>query len=207
MVTVKICGVRTLEAAQHIEAAGADYAGLLFVPGRKREVSLETAKSIRAELQQTEAVGVFMNSPIDHLRQYASELQLKTVQLHGNESPEYVETLSEEGLNIIRAFSWTGSPEYARYGQYRDNTFAYLFDGPQPGSGQSLDKNTFYAQDLRLALNRPIWLAGGLNPENIEKVLETHALDGVDVASGIETNGEQDPKRISAFINAAKRKQ
>ncbi|MBX2813504.1 MAG: phosphoribosylanthranilate isomerase [Myxococcales bacterium] len=205
MVTVKICGVRTLAGAQAIATTEADYAGLLFVPGKARSINVVQAETLCAHLGNTTPVGVFMDATLETVKTIVRGLQLTIVQLHGKESPEYAKELHKEGIEIIKVFSWSGSAEYAHYGRYRDFVSYYLFDSPQPGTGTQVDVDTFFGRDLRSALDRPIWLAGGLTPENVQKSIETHGLDGVDVASGIEQSGEQNPERIAAFVAAAKK--
>ena len=207
MVTIKICGVRTLDGAKAVADSGAHFAGFLFVPGRRRTIDLGRAIQIRPALgSSVEPVGVFMDAPIDDVRRYVSEIGLRTIQLHGDESTDYVQTLATMGLNIIRAFSLTEKTPPETYLPYRSSVSAFLFDGPAPGSGQGIASGFQINETFRDVLQQPIWLAGGLNPENVGEAIGTHHIDGVDVASGVEIDGEQSPKKIAAFVQALRRR-
>lgn len=197
MVTVKICGVRTLEAARAIEAAGADLAGLNFVPTSRRYLDPTAAEPILRALGGVVPVGVFAGSSAQEVDRIAARLGLEWVQLHGNE-PASVSAELCRRYRVIKAFAIDAAfakeelESHVRWVDY------FLFDAGKPGSGRTFDW-------LRLPeSSRPFLLAGGLTAENVAEAIAKTAPFGVDTASGVETNGEQDPAKIAAFVRAAK---
>lgn len=207
--TVKICGIRDLHGAMAARDAGATFGGLLFVPGRRRSVDVDLARALIPHLGDVEPVGVFLDAPLEDVRRTAEALGLRTVQLHGAEPPRYAEALARDGLRIIRAVSAGdgGAPLEARLSPFVATSLAFLVDGAAPGSGRPA--SAAQVGDDRLGalatrLGRPVWLAGGLTPENVRAALEATGATGADVASGVEVDGEQNPARVRAFVRAAK---
>lgn len=191
IVKVKICGVRTLEAAQVAIEAGADYLGFNFVPSSRRfikpEQALEIINKIKGKLK---IVGVFQNADIKMVNQLVKQLDLNFVQLHGQESPEYIKHIQSKLIKVINSFNETNS--------YTVDYF--LLDRMKQGEGEMVN-----VDEAMLTANKyPIFLAGGLTPENVAGVVKKIQPFGVDVASGVETNGKQDIEKIKAFIISAK---
>lgn len=226
--TVKICGVRNVKGARGVRRAGADYAGLLFVPGRRRALTVPQAQALLSELGSVEPVGVFLDTPWQDVLHTAVELGLRTVQLHDHEPPDDGRRLSERGLRVIRAVAVQDHLHEDLFSPHADYAFAFLLDGLHPGSGQTLPESALQGRArsdrtlvpcpaepgrpgsarlrlaARFACRSPVWLAGGLCPDNVRGALELSGADGVDVASGVEVNGRQDPERIEAFVKAAR---
>lgn len=194
---VKICGVRTVEAARACAASGADLAGLNFVPGVTRRVEPRDAAAVVAALGEVVPVGVFRDQGSVELRRIAALVGLRWVQLHGSESPDECAALRDH-FRVIKAL--TADHDATAYAHAVD---ALLIDGRAPGSGTSWD----YAR-LRRTTDPssavPVFLAGGLDPSNVAAAICAGRPDGVDVASGVETEGRQDPALIHAFVRAAR---
>ena len=249
---VKICGIRTPSAARACVRAGAEFAGLNFVPKAKRSVSPAQAAELIASLKGVEPVGVFRNEKGDRILDIANTLQLSWVQLHGDESVSMCAALRDE-LRIIKAFSAPCDP--SRMADYAEVVDVFLLDGQTPGSGASWDYGQIAGlerskqgkpADRRFGALRhgeeephwglerskqakpsdgrhgalrhgnekphwglercgkPLWLAGGLTAANVGRAIALTLPDGVDVASGVEHNGECDPQLIVAFCKAAR---
>jgi indole-3-glycerol phosphate synthase/phosphoribosylanthranilate isomerase/anthranilate synthase/indole-3-glycerol phosphate synthase/phosphoribosylanthranilate isomerase len=197
---VKICGVRSVEAASAVAKAGADFAGLNFVPSSKRCIDVERARAIIDALGAAEPVGVFMNQPHETIADIAVTLGLRIVQLHGSETPEDCRSLSAH-VRVIKAITVGDAFDPASLAAYRPHVFAFLFDGPSAGSGTS-----FVLERLKgVEIGRPFFVAGGLTPENLDEPVAVLGPDGVDTASGIEVDGAQDEARIHAFVDRARR--
>lgn len=196
---IKICGIRSVEAAKTACEAGADFIGLNFVPDSKRKISIYLAKIILKSIQSDfslQAVGIFRDQPAEYINKLIEELQLTTVQLHGTESPEYCRNIQ---ANIIKAFSLDSdfdpvsvATEMARY-----DTKYYLIDKKAQGIGQPLDLQLV----SELAKIYPFFLAGGLNVQNVKNVITTTFPFGLDVAGGVETEGHEDVIKIKQFID------
>jgi phosphoribosylanthranilate isomerase len=193
---VKICGVRTLEAAEAVAESGADFAGLNFVPASRRAVSVDAAKRILARLGGAIPVGVFADQPIDEITRIARALALPWIQLHGNEAPDMVRELSK-AHRIIKAIAVRPGAEAAA-AAHAPFVDLFLFDGPAPGSGKAIDWARLPRTD------RPFLLAGGLTPANVKGAIEAVRPFGVDVASGVETGGDIARDLVASFVANAR---
>lgn len=197
---VKICGIKTPETARYAADSGADWLGLMFADS-KRRISVETAKEIREQLPPgVKIAGVFVDEPLETVNQIVEEVGLDYVQLHGNESPDYCRQIKAP---VIKAFQIRSEADFAEIETYPCDYF--LLDSPggkyRGGSGETFDwKLIRHAPQLQ----GKVLLAGGLKPENIEEAIREVKPAGVDVSSGVETNGEKDHAKIKAFIDAAK---
>ncbi|WP_215143042.1 phosphoribosylanthranilate isomerase [Exiguobacterium qingdaonense] len=179
---VKICGVKTEEALRAAVEAGADAIGFVFAPS-SRQIDVATAKTLAAHIPQSiRIVGVFLSPSMKDIEQ-AMEVGLTDLQIHHR--TQSMEDLQIFGLPIIDAST-------------EETADVRLMDHPTPGSGQVLDWGEIDRP------KRPFWLAGGLSPDNVRQAIQMIRPDGVDVSSGVETDGQKDIKKIRAFIQRAK---
>ncbi|WP_106495090.1 phosphoribosylanthranilate isomerase [Lentibacillus sp. Marseille-P4043] len=198
---VKICGITTQETADIAVQAGADFIGFVFAPS-KRQITPAKAAELAATLPSTvKKVGVFVNEPSQKVRSIAKQVGLDFIQLHGDETPEYAESL---GTPVIKAFSMKPENFTAM------ETFPcdyYLLDSPK-GANRGGNGTTFDWDLLKEVNLDPdkIILAGGLQPENVQDAIASARPSGVDVSSGVETDGHKDVNKIKQFIINAKRK-
>lgn len=197
---VKVCGIRTVEAAQHAVQFGSDALGFVFAASKRKITALEAKKIIEELPELVWKVGVFVNENAAIIKQISQTAGLTHIQLHGDENPDDYRSI---GLPLIKAVS-VKSPEDLKK---IDNIKAdyILLDSPpaeyRGGNGSSFE------WDLAKAIGnskRNIILAGGLDPGNIRKAIAKVNPMMVDVSSGVETNGEKDLAKIKAFINNAK---
>lgn len=193
MTLVKICGIRTVEAAMTAYEAGADFMGFILVPGSKREISPADARSIiRQTGERSTYVGVFKNQPAEFIKQMIEYIPLNYVQLHGDESPEYRKSID---VPVIKAFTQLDSEQMKRY-----MVEYYLLDRKIQGSGDTPDLK----ESKKIAEMFPVMFAGGLTPDNVQEVIRSVRPKAVDVSGGIETDGKQDIEKIKKFIRNAK---
>ena len=211
---IKICGVKSPDIARAAAQAGARWVGLVFVSGSPRHLSLDHARTIVAALPpEVEPVGLFVDDPVERVRQVAREVGLHTVQLHGHETPEYVASLTP--LAVFKAVSFeAGAAEHLLdpWRQPAPNLQALLLDAPpQPsgavsgGNGHAFDWQALAdLQQTGGLRDLPPWLlAGGLSPENVTGAIQLLHPFGVDVSSGVESaRGVKDPALIRAFCQA-----
>jgi phosphoribosylanthranilate isomerase len=195
---VKICGVRTVEAARACALAGADYAGLNFVPGVAREIPSHLVADVVEALGDVQIVGVFRDQTTTDVLRQAALARLDWVQLHGSETPQMCRNL-RTSFRVIKALT-VGTPP----GAYAGAVDALLIDGRAPGSGTGWDYRRLRALRTGALCDVPILLAGGLAPTNVADAIGAARPDGVDVASGVELHGVQDPNLIHAFVRAAR---
>lgn len=196
---VKICGITTSEAAHIAAQNGATMIGFVFAPSR-RQISIPKAKQIIASLPASvEKVGVFVNESAEHICQIAREVGLTMIQLHGEESASLVASIP---YPVIKALPITEIDTIEEKG-YEPTYF--LIDSPpatfRGGSGVSFDWTEL--QQTTVPMHQSI-VAGGLTPDNVYDAIHLTNCIGVDVSSGVETNGEKDHSKIIAFIKQVK---
>ena len=212
---VKICGITNPEDARAALTAGADLIGLVFVPASRRYVTLARAKTILADPTiGPSAVGLFQDDALENVVETVNELGLETVQLHGHEPLDYLESLAKRlpKCRWIKAIMIRGPEDieaieaYAKPSCFRSRMTAVLLDGPGGGMGTSFDWREVadYLRPRRLHLP-PIFLAGGLTPENVVEAIGILNPDGVDVSSGVEASpGCKEVEKMKIFINLSK---
>ncbi|SEQ15962.1 phosphoribosylanthranilate isomerase [Piscibacillus halophilus] len=201
MTQFKICGIQELEHAEAAVNAGADAIGFVFA-NSKRKVTVDQARHIAKQVpNHIKKIGVFVNSTKQELTEINREVGLDYVQLHGDESPEFCQSLS---LPYIKALRIGSEQDLKRLNHY-DNASYFLLDsatGPyRGGNGTTFDWELL--KEATIDRNRFI-LAGGLNEDNIKQAIERTRPTMVDVSSGVETNGVKDPEKIKRLIQKVK---
>jgi phosphoribosylanthranilate isomerase len=201
-VKVKICGITNVADALATAEAGADMVGLMFYENSPRHVTVQKAKEIAQQLNPfVVKVGVFVNPPEDLVLRAIGECGVTLLQFHGDEPPEFCTQFGVMSMKAFRVRDATSLQALTAY-----NTDAWLLDA------YSADKlggtGATFNWDLAVEaqkLGKPIFLAGGLAPENVAEAVRHVQPFGVDVSSGVESEpGRKDPSRVKAFIAAAK---
>ncbi|MCL2194426.1 MAG: phosphoribosylanthranilate isomerase [Oscillospiraceae bacterium] len=186
---VKICGLTRPEDIAAVNACLPDYIGFVFAPSRRR-VTVEQARQLKQALDpRIQSVGVFVDAGLDDIAPASAFLDL--IQLHGSESDDFVRQVKRlYSLPVIKALpvGSAGAPP----------ADFYLFDGPQPGSGQRFDWS------MLSSYTTPYFLAGGLSAHNIA-LAATCKPYCLDVSSGVETNGMKDHEKILQFVSTVRR--
>jgi len=201
-VTVKICGITSEADALAAVEAGADAIGLMFYEGSPRHVTLEQAKAISAALpQHVMRVGVFVNAEEAFVHQALTECMLNILQFHGDETPE---ECSRYPVMTLKAFRVQGEETLAQLKAYPSAGYlldAYVKDA-LGGTGATFNWDlAVRAQEF----GKPIFLAGGLTPENVVEAVRKVQPFGVDVSSGVESEpGRKDAEQMRTFVSAAK---
>jgi len=200
---VKICGLTRLDDARAAVEAGADAIGFVFWPGSPRCVSIEAAAAIIRMLPPTiTPVGVFVNQAFDEVARVASTAGLRAVQLHGDEPVEQCATLPYPCFKAVAVSADTDPASVAAWPAF----VMPLLDVHDPvhrgGTGRTVD----WGVAARIARLRPVMLAGGLRPDNVEAAIVQVEPYGVDVSSGVEKlPGIKDAQRIRALVEAVAR--
>jgi phosphoribosylanthranilate isomerase len=213
MIKIKICGIKTELHALAAAEAGADFIGLIFARS-PRQITPAQANKIVATLKQRRAaapeiVGVFVNTPAYVVNRIAEFCHLNRVQLSGNETMDYCREIIPSLFKVMRI-----SPNYQAEQVRRDlatwsralssQKYRFLLDSYDRdrygGTGKQLDLEVAG----KIAKKFEVILAGGLTPENVAEAVITARPWGVDVSSGVETEGEKDVKKIRKFIEAAR---
>lgn len=196
---VKTCGIMTKDAADTAVQAGVDFIGFVFAPS-KRYMTPDQASEIAETIPSSvKKVGVFVNETLENITSIADKVGLDYIQLHGDEPAEFAMKLP---YPVIKAFPAT-EESLAKLKDYPCDY--YLIDSPfganRGGNGTAFDWTVL--KELNLDSKKLI-LAGGLTPENVQQAINMTEPIGVDVSSGVETNGSKDLSKIKKFILNAK---
>jgi phosphoribosylanthranilate isomerase len=204
MTRIKICGITRLEDALLAADQGADYLGFVFVPSTPRFIEPERAAEITAAFQdrpnRPKFVGVFRDASPGYIREIAATVRLDVVQLHGSESDEDIKAI---GLPAIKAF---------RVGDTLPDTTShpsaewFLFDTFEERRAGGTGRRFDWSLLSMYPRNKPFFLAGGMNPENIAAAISLVRPNGIDVSSGVETDpGVKDHGRMARLFERVRR--
>ncbi|MDD9267650.1 phosphoribosylanthranilate isomerase [Paenibacillus sp. GCM10023248] len=219
--TVKICGLQSVEVLKSVIHLPIDHIGFVFAPS-KRQVTAgkagELIRYLKGEAEQGRAVpltvGVFVNPTKEELADIMKAAPLDVVQLHSKETPEFCRWVREQfQVQVFKSVSISKSEnriptleEVAdQLDPYAGAVDAALLDTFDPvyggGSGTTFawDCIPVYQEWARGA-GVKLLVAGGLQPDNVDQLVEAYRPDGVDVSSGVETNGVKDIAKITAFV-------
>ncbi len=191
---IKICGLRREEDVDYANQVLPDYAGFILAEGFRRQISREQARSLKQRLSdRIKAVGVFVNNPVEEIISYLEEGIIDMAQLHGEENEEdirYIQAVTAKP--VIKAVKADN-----RYivEAWLDSSADYLLFDSGTGTGKSFDWR------LLADVERDYFLAGGLNPDNIEKAVLQLAPYAIDISSGVETDGVKDLEKMKAAVN------
>ena len=214
---VKMCGISQIETIPAVVEAKPDYMGLVFAPS-KRQVTVAQAKTLVEELHKEYAkkysshteqdkddtiktVGVFVNETVDNLVTIANEANLDAVQLHGDEDEAFIQSLKERtNVEVWKAIQIRTAADTEKW--IDSSADMLLFDAyhkdERGGTGEVFDWSSLDA------FERPFMLAGGIDSTNVARAIRTVRPYGIDISSGIETNGVKDDEKITAFTKIVK---
>ncbi|UOQ92571.1 phosphoribosylanthranilate isomerase [Halobacillus shinanisalinarum] len=202
---VKLCGNRSLSDVEKTASSSATHLGFIFVNKTKRYVRPEqVGRWIRKVRPKQKLVGVFVDPSIDQLDEVLAFAPLDVIQLHGNETVSEVLKIKETfGLPVWKVI------HHQANGQEQMDLFqgvadGYVIDskvdGAHGGTGVQFDWEAIQSyKQMANDHNVSCFIAGGINPDNIKQLM-THEPDGIDISSGIETNGQKDINKIQAVL-------
>ena len=199
MTKIKICGLSRPCDIEYVNEAKPDFCGFIInVPKSKRNVSPDTVRQLVKNLSSdVKPVGVFVNAPMDEIAALTEDGTLAYVQLHGKEDKAYIAALREKiHVPIIQAFKVT-CPEDVAHAQQSSADYI-LLDNGSGGTGKTFD--WCHLRDI----TRPYILAGGLGPDNLGLAISQLAPWGVDLSSGVETDGFKDKNKVLAAVQAVR---
>lgn len=207
---VKMCGISKVETIPAVVEAKPDYMGLVFAPS-KRQVTVEQAKTLVEALHKQckeqndtvsiKTVGVFVNETLDNLVTIANEANLDVVQLHGDEDEAFIQSLKERtNVEVWKAIQIRSAVDAEAW--IDSSADMLLFDAyhkdERGGTGDVFDWSCLDT------FERPFMLAGGIDSTNVARAIRTVRPYGIDISSGIETNGVKDDEKITAFTKIVK---
>lgn len=219
----KVCGIKTTADLCNAINVGVEAIGLNFVPESPRFVTPNAAAELLASRSVQEAisssprhapafVGVLVNPTPDYVRQILRTVPLQYIQLHGEEVADEWRDFGDAPL--IKAIRWSGDTDQCKYltrwhQMLGGRLAAFLVDAPatdvRGGSGMKADWSTLVPRPAVLA-GKPLVLAGGLNPDNVQQAIETVQPNAVDTASGVESApGSKNVNRMRSFVQNSHR--
>ena len=193
---LKICGMTRVGDALHAVREGATAIGFVFWKGSPRYIEPERAGEIAVALPATvTTVGVFVNEPVDAIRETARVAGLRMVQLHGEETPAYMEQIDQP---VLRAVTLDTMVETTKTWPADTTLLLDSTDPSRRGAGRAA---VDWPRAAVITRGRRVVLAGGLTPDNIEEAIVTVRPIGVDVASGVESApGVKDLDKVARFL-------
>jgi len=194
---LKICGLKRFEDIEYANLVKPDYAGFVFA-GNKRRISPDMAAQLRAKLSKDiKAVGVFVNEPVENIIGLLDRKVIDIAQLHGDETEEDIQYIQAvTGSEVIKAVKVRHRYDVEAW---LDSSADFLLFDSGAGSGEVFDWT------LLEGVDRDYFLAGGLTPDNIESAVEHLFPYGIDISSGVETDGVKDCEKMIRTVRTVRR--
>lgn len=214
---IKICGLRDLAIIRAMHGLDIEAVGFIFAPS-KRQVSAEQAAELIAEVRAWPtltssgraplAVGVFVNSDLAALAHAVNTASLDVVQMHGSETAEDCAAAKRElGVQVWKVFHLGRGGESGEVDAlqqlhpYKGHVDAVLIDTVGGGTGTAFDWTVIERyKEAAAKLGVPLYVAGGISLDNVQSLVKEYNPDGVDVSSGVETDGIKDIEKINTFV-------
>ena len=201
---VKICGIKNEETLICCQNNRINFFGMIFYPKSPRNISIENANILQKKSKDLNinGVGVFVDKNINELEAIIKNLKLRFVQLHGSEDELYIRDVKKNDVKIIKSISINNVSDLKKIHRYSSADY-FLFDykplkGELPGgNAKSFDWNIMKS----LETDKPWFLSGGININNIKQILKDIKPFGIDLSSGVEKElGIKDNRIINNFI-------
>lgn len=191
MAKIKICGLRRDEDIAYVNELKPDYIGFILTAGFRRSIDFDTAKHLKSLLSSDiKAVGVFVNDSLENINRFLDGKIIDAVQLHGNESPDFCNQIKS---TVIKYFK---PDDFDKIGDY--DVDYYLFDSGT-GTGSTFDWSKIPKTD------KPFFLAGGLNRDNIPLAIKSINPYCIDLSSSVETDGIKDYYKIKEIMECTEK--
>jgi len=203
---VKVCGITLEEQLVKLPDTGATFAGLIFYPKSPRYVLRQMTTSQIKKESNVNKVGVFVNASVEEVLHMVDECRLHMVQLHGDETPRYCEKIADY-ISVVKAFRISETDNIGwRIKDYMEVCDMFMFDTEGAGYGGT-GKKFDWGKLHDVAVGKPYFLSGGIEPSDVEKLKEfsklpeAKALFAIDINSKFEIMpGVKDMDKIKKFI-------
>ncbi|MGL6186318.1 MAG: phosphoribosylanthranilate isomerase [Clostridium chrysemydis] len=200
---IKICGIKNIKRKEELKDLDIDYLGYVFSKS-KRKITYEEFEKIY--IKEKSSVAVFKDEKIDFVLEGIKRFSFNSVQLHGDEDINYINKVKDFGKIYNKNFKIFKGVNLENLNDYKDKDIDFLIvDNKVAGSGRAIDFKKIKESLDKKFLKEKVFLAGGLNLENIEMILKNIDLYGVDISSGVEKKGEKDLDLIKEFIRRVRK--
>jgi len=201
---VKICGIQNEDTLLCCERNNVNYFGMIFYPNSPRNITIENASYLQkiSKDLNINGVGVFVNKKIYEIEEIIQSTNLKFIQLHGSEDETYINNLKKYEIKIIKTISISNNNDLEKINNY-ENVDYFLFDyKPKKGELPGGNSKSFDWSILKnLETDKPWFLSGGVNLNNIKQIRKDINPFGIDLSSGVEKElGIKDNHIINNFI-------
>lgn len=205
MIAVKFCGMRRRQDIEYVNECCPDYVGFILSEGFRRSVDMGTFYELKTYLDKhIKCVGVFVNEPVENILHCVYNENLDVIQLHGDENEEYIKMLrrdfSGEIWKAVRAKS-VEDIERERKKSCDKLLIDSFVENSYGGTGKRI--NTEVVKSAKI--DKPFFIAGGITEANIAEIVRETNPYGIDLSSGIETDGVKDHSKMKTIIEAARR--
>ena len=198
MTKIKLCGLSRPCDIEAVNELNPDYIGFVFASKSRRYVTYEKAAELKSRLSpEIQAVGVFVNEPLQNVAKLLQKGVIDMAQLHGDEDEDYITQLRQlTNKPVIQAFRIKTAKDVNTAQESRAD---YILLDSGAGTG------TVFDWELVKSIRRPYFLAGGLDADNVTDAVKALHPFAVDVSSGIETGGVKDKSKMAAFAAAVRK--
>ena len=209
---IKICGIKQISTAKLLIDLEVDFVGLNFIKNSTRYLNEKNAKQIvdyiddyrKSKKSQIQKVGLFLNEKIEKLNYLSKIFNLDFVQLCGNEDIEYISMVQKPVIKVVHIKEKMHSDELKKKIESFSSVSKYIILDTFSKSSAGGTGLTFDWSEYKNLFNKNIFIAGGLNPDNIKDFSNSYLPWAIDVSSGVESNKEKDPEKINLFIRNSK---
>ncbi len=208
---IKFCGFTKVEDIEFAIKLNVDFQGIVFFSQSKRFVPIEFFDNIAKRITNGNFVGVFVNESIEKVINLAKKYNFRFVQLHGDEDENYTKKVLNEGINVIKAFRIKDQNDIPKIKETPSEFILIdsFVEGQYGGTGKTIEFDLIenvISYNSKIC-NKKIFLSGGINLKNIDKVMENFGkyIYAIDLSSGIEkTSGIKDHKLMEEIYNKFK---
>ena len=209
---IKICGIKEIRTAKLLVDLEVDFVGLNFINNSSRYLNEKNAKHIsdyigdyrESKKSQIQKVGLFLNEKIEKLNHLTKIYNLDFVQLCGNEDIEYISMVEKPVIKVVHIKKKMNFDELKNNIKSFFSVSKYIILDTFSKSSAGGTGETFDWSEYKKLFNKNIFIAGGLNPDNIKDFSNSYLPWAIDVSSGVESNKEKDPEKIYLFIKNSK---
>ena len=209
---IKICGIKEIRTAKLLVDLEVDFVGLNFINNSSRYLNEKNAKHIsdyiddyrESKKSQIQKVGLFLNEKIEKLNHLTKIYNLDFVQLCGNEDIEYISMVEKPVIKVVHIKKKMNFDELKNNIKSFFSVSKYIILDTFSKSSAGGTGEIFDWSEYKKLFNKNIFIAGGLNPDNIKDFSNSYLPWAIDVSSGVESNKEKDPEKINLFIKNSK---
>ena len=201
----KICGLKNTKSLICCEKNNVAFFGMIFYEKSPRNITFDQAKNLiyLSKNLKINPVGVFVNHNMDDIKKIILSLDLKYIQLHGDEDQSYIDELKNQfSIKIIKKISIENTEDLYKINKYKNINYL-LFDYKPKinelpgGNSKTFDWNLLKGEKIKL----PWFISGGINETNIKNIQKSINPDGIDLSSGVEEfQGKKSDKKINNFF-------